>query len=67
VSRAIYSARFAASSLFYVPRSNPDGYSVNVRCLDPSTVKNINVSQFDGQNWEQHAGELSHLSSDEKQ
>jgi hypothetical protein len=51
---------------FYVPRSNPDGYSVNVRCLDPSTVKNINVSQFDGQNWEQHAGELSHLSSDEK-
>jgi hypothetical protein len=52
---------------FYVPRSNPDGYSVNVRCLDPSTVKNINVSHFDGQNWEQHAGELSHLSSDEKQ
>jgi len=52
---------------FYVPRSNPDGYSVNVRCLDPSTVKRIKVSQFDGQNWEQHAAQLSHLSSDDKQ
>jgi hypothetical protein len=50
---------------FYVPRSNPDGYSVNVRCLDPSTVKSVNVSQFDGRNWEQHAAALSHLSSDE--
>jgi hypothetical protein len=51
---------------FYVPRSNPDGYSVNVRCLDSSTVKGVNLSQFDGQNWERHAAELSHLSSDEK-
>jgi hypothetical protein len=51
---------------FYVPRSNPDGYSVNVRCLDSSTVKGVNLSQFDGQNWERHAAELSHLSSDAK-
>jgi hypothetical protein len=49
---------------FYVPRSNPDGYSVNVRCLDPTTVKSVNIRQFDGQNWEQHAGELSRLSTD---
>jgi hypothetical protein len=52
---------------FYVPRSNPDGYSVNVRCLDANTVKRINVRQFDGQNWERHAAELAHLSSDEKE
>jgi hypothetical protein len=52
---------------FYVPRSNPVGYSVNVRCLDPNTVKRINVRQFDGQNWERHAAELAHLSSDEKE
>jgi centromere protein V len=51
---------------FYVPRSNPDGYSVNVRCLDSSTVESINISQFDGQNWEQHAAELPRLSSDQK-
>jgi hypothetical protein len=49
---------------FYVPRSNPDGYSINVRCLDRGTVANMVIRQFDGQNWEQHAAELAHLSSD---
>ncbi len=38
---------------FYVPRSNPDGYSVNARCLDAGTVTGMRVSAFDGQNWEQ--------------
>lgn len=48
---------------FYVPRSNPDGYSVNVRCLEHSTIKQVNVEPFDGKNWEQHAHELAHLST----
>lgn len=47
---------------FYVPRSNPDGFSVNVRCLDPGTVEAVRVSHFDGRNWELHADELAHLS-----
>ncbi len=37
---------------FYVPRSKPDGYSVNARCLDPGTVSALRVRPFDGQNWE---------------
>ena len=37
---------------FYVPRSHPDGYSVNARCLDPGTVTRMQVRPFDGQNWE---------------
>ena len=49
---------------FYVPRSNPDGYSVNARCLDPGTVKSLRITQFDGQNWEQHGAELAHLSAE---
>ena len=32
---------------FYVPRSHPDGISVNARCLDEGTVKTITVDQFD--------------------
>ena len=32
---------------FYVPRSNPDGYSVNARCLDPTTIEHIDVQPFD--------------------
>jgi hypothetical protein len=46
---------------FYVPRSHPDGYSVNVRCLDPGTVGRVNVTPFDGQNWEQHVATLGSL------
>lgn len=46
---------------FYVPRSNPDGYSVNVRCLDPPPAK-LAIKPFDGKNWEQHATALAHLS-----
>ena len=26
---------------FYMPRSNPDGYDVNVRCLDPQPGKMV--------------------------
>jgi hypothetical protein len=38
---------------FYIPRSHPDGFSVNVRCLDHATVKSVKVEPFDGQNWEE--------------
>ena len=48
---------------FYIPRSNPDGYDVNVRCLEPQP-KEINIDLFDGKNWEEHADELSHLSKE---
>jgi hypothetical protein len=38
---------------FYVPRSHPDGYSVNARCLDDGTVTGMRVERVDGRNWEQ--------------
>jgi len=37
---------------FYVPRSNPDGIDINVRCLDDVDIAALAVSQFDGKNWE---------------
>jgi len=43
---------------FYVPRSHPNGYSVNARCLDPRTIKEQIARPFDGQSWEAHAHEL---------
>ena len=46
---------------FYIPRSNPDGVDVNVNCLD-TAAKAINISEFDGQNWEKHAHKLAHKS-----
>ena len=37
---------------FYVPRSHPDGFSVNARCLDPGTVEEMSVRQTNGREWE---------------
>ena len=37
---------------FYVPRSHPDGYSVNARCLDPAQITSMRIRPFDGRNWE---------------
>ena len=47
---------------FYIPRSHPDGVSVNVRCLDPATIERVAVTAFDGHNWEQNVARLSPLS-----
>lgn len=38
---------------FYVPRSHPDGFSVNARCLDPGTVTELKIKPFNGREWEQ--------------
>ena len=38
---------------FYVPRSKPDGYSVNLRCLDDGQVRVTGIGLFDGRHWEQ--------------
>jgi len=37
---------------FYVPRSHPDGFSVNVRWLDPGTVQHLEIRQTNGREWE---------------
>jgi hypothetical protein len=47
---------------FYVPRSHPHGISVNVNCLDPETISSIQVTPFDGENWEQNVSKLSPIS-----
>ena len=43
---------------FYLPRSHPDGISVNARCLDKGTVQGMHVTPFDGRNWEQNIAKL---------
>ena len=48
---------------FYIPRSNPNGIDVNVRCLTPPP-RELRIEDFDGQNWELNAHSLSYLSKD---
>jgi len=43
---------------FYEPRSHPDGYSVNLRCLDDGTLGKVSIRPFDGRNWEEAAATL---------
>lgn len=54
--------RICGIKSFYVPRSNPDGFSVNLRCLDRGTVEHVRYEDFDGQNWENAGHTLAHLS-----
>uniref|UniRef100_A0A7R9TFM6 CENP-V/GFA domain-containing protein n=1 Tax=Prasinoderma coloniale TaxID=156133 RepID=A0A7R9TFM6_9VIRI len=37
---------------FYVPRSNPDGFGVNVHCIDEGTADVVTFADFDGRDWE---------------
>jgi len=47
---------------FYIPRSHPDGVSVNARCLDPGTLTSNRTEQFDGENWEENMHSLHSVS-----
>ncbi len=47
---------------FYRPRSNPDGWSVNARCVDGLDLSALVIEPFDGRNWEANGASLAHLS-----
>jgi len=47
---------------FYVPRSHPDGWSVNARCLEPDTIDAIEVTPFDDGDREAATAAIAHLS-----
>ena len=44
---------------FYVPRSKPDGFSVNVRCLDKDAVRTTRITLFDGEHWEEQMAKIA--------
>ena len=47
---------------FYVPRSNPDGWDINARCLDAGSVTAMQVSLFDDSQREASTAAIAHLS-----
>jgi hypothetical protein len=42
---------------FYIPRSHPDGISVNARCIDDGSIESMTVTPFEGREWEQGRAE----------
>jgi len=59
VARHLFCSECGVKS-FYRPRSNPDGWSVNARCLDEAL--HLEITAFDGANWEANADQLARLS-----
>ena len=57
-----YFCRHCGVKSWYVPRSHPNGISVNVNCLRRETIASIRVESFDGRNWEQNISQLSPIS-----
>jgi len=47
-----YFCKHCGVKSFYIPRSHPDGVSVNARCLDEGTVESMTVLPYDGRNWD---------------
>ena len=60
-ARHLFCGRCGVKS-FYVPRSNPDGYSVNLRCLDQSTIAEVTIEPFDDSDREASEAKIRHLS-----
>ncbi|MBS0421078.1 MAG: GFA family protein [Proteobacteria bacterium] len=63
VARHLFCSRCGVKS-FYVPRSNPDGYSVNARCLEPATIEHIEVQLFDDADREASDASIKGLSKE---
>jgi hypothetical protein len=61
IARHLFCSRCGVKS-FYVPRSNPDGYSVNLRCLDQSTLAQVIIEPFDDSDRETSEARIRHLS-----
>jgi hypothetical protein len=51
VAKHLFCATCGVKS-FYVPRSHPDGFSVNVRCIDSGSIESMTVRPFNGRDWE---------------
>jgi len=54
-----YFCRHCGIKSYYVPRSHPDGISVNANCLVRDTIESLTVVPFDGENWEENIHKLS--------
>jgi hypothetical protein len=54
--------RHCGIKAFYVPRSHPDGWSINVRCLDRGTVDALEIVPFDDADREAGTAAIAHLS-----
>ena len=53
-----YFCKHCGVKSFYIPRSHPNGYSINFRCVDQSGFTKVDINPFDGANWEKNISGL---------
>jgi hypothetical protein len=61
-ARHLFCGRCGIKS-FYQPRSHPDAWSLNLRCLNLPPDVRVEIRPFRGSRWEQHIGEISDATS----
>jgi len=44
---------------FYVPRSHPDSFSVNLNCIDLPKGVDVTVKEFNGRNWSENRKQIT--------
>jgi hypothetical protein len=65
VARHLFCSHCGIKS-FYVPRSHPDGFSVNLNCLDVPDEIEVVIKTFDGRNWSRSRGSLDRTGYQER-
>lgn len=58
VARHLF-CRVCGIKSFYVPRSHPDGYSVNLNCVELPDDVQVTIEDFDGSNWRKSRGGMT--------
>jgi hypothetical protein len=56
VARHLFCSTCGVKS-FYIPRSHPDGVSVNARCIDAGSIESMSVVPYNGREWEKGRAE----------
>jgi len=53
-----YFCKVCGVAPYYIPRSHPDGFDVNLRCVDDVDLSSVEMERFDGQNWEKNIDQI---------
>ena len=57
VARHLFCSRCGIKS-FYIPRSHPDAYSVNLNCVELPGEIDVTIESFDGRSWSKNRAHL---------
>lgn len=58
VARHMFCSRCGIKS-FYIPRSHPDSFSVNLNCVNLPDEVGVTITDFDGREWSKNRANLN--------